>query len=94
MLRTNNTLHNQLLASANDIYWQPLYQPITGYVRRTAQEFLHHLTTTYTSFDKSTRRSVVNAMEVAWNGGPFEIVIGQIEHGSLAFAQAGHAFND
>jgi hypothetical protein len=94
MLRTDNTLRNQLLASADDIYWRPLFQPITGYGRRTAREFIHHLTTTYAAFDESTRRSIVSAMEVAWNGGPFEIVIGQIEHGSLAFAQAGHAYND
>jgi hypothetical protein len=88
MLQTDNELRNQLLNTADRVYWSALYQPITGYGRRTAHELISHLQQNYASFDEITSGSIDASMDVAWSGGPFEYVIAQIEEGARAFADA------
>jgi hypothetical protein len=94
MRQVDTALRNQLLQSTDDIYWRPLFQPITGYGRRTANEFVVHLKEHYAAFDEQIRAGTVAAMETPWSGGPFEIPIMQIEEGASAFALAGQPFTD
>jgi hypothetical protein len=94
MRQVDTALRNQLLQSTDDIYWRQLFQPITGYGRRTAAEFIAHIKGHYAAFDEQIRAGTVAAMETPWTGGPFEIPIMQIEEGANAFAQAGQPFND
>lgn len=94
MLQTDTTIRNQLLAAHNDVYWRALFQPIVGYGRRTARDFLAHIVEKYAKFDEATRSLVVASMEAPWSGGPFKVVISQIDEGANAFTAAGAALND
>ena len=75
MLQVETALRNQLLQAADDIYWRPLFQPVTGFGRRTALDFLTHIKAHYAAFDESVRANTLSTMNNGWSGEPFKIPI-------------------
>ena len=58
------------------------------------RDFIHHIVTCYADFDEATRATVTASMEMPWTGGPFEIVISQIENGAAAYLAAGTVMDE
>ena len=81
-------IRNQQLASADDIYWKALEQPLIGYGQRTARELNAHLMRRYAKFTEEVRVETETAMSAPWTGGPFESAINQINMGAATYAQA------
>jgi hypothetical protein len=89
MRATERNLRNQLLAAADDVYWQRLRHVRLGYNMCSIQDMLNHLIESYGRFTKTERKEVTSRMEVPWEGGPLEFVIQQISNAADAFALAG-----
>jgi hypothetical protein len=89
MRATERNLRNQLLAAADDVYWQRLRHVRLGYNMCSIQNTLNHLIESYGRFTETERKEVTSCMEVPWEGGPLEFVIQQISDAADAFALAG-----
>jgi hypothetical protein len=89
MRATERNLRNQLLAAADNIYWQRLPHVRLGYNMCSIQDMLYHLIESYGRFTETERKEVASRMEVPWEGGPLEFVIQQISDAANAFALAG-----
>jgi hypothetical protein len=89
MRATERNLRNQLLAAADDVYWQRLRHVRLGYNMCSIQDMLNHLIESYGRFTETERKEVTSCMEVPWEGGPLEFVIQQISDAADAFALAG-----
>jgi hypothetical protein len=89
MRATERNLRNQLLAAADDVYWQRLCHVRLGNNMCSIQDMLNHLIESYGRFTKTERKEVASRMEVPWEGRPLEFVIQQISDAANAFALAG-----
>ena len=94
MRKTEVELRNQLLAAADDIYFRPLRHPTLGYAPNTVRQLLTHLRTTYGRFTEAERKAVTSRLNTPWEGGPFEVVIEQIEDAANAFNMGGTPMTD
>jgi hypothetical protein len=93
-LAVKTAIRNQLLASADDVYWTSLRQPLVGYGQRGPREFLECMTTRYAQFTENVRESTNLQMDASWTKGPFEVVINQINRGATLYSEAGQIMSD
>jgi hypothetical protein len=82
-------LRKMLLDSSDDLYWSLLRHEELLYSNRTVRELLSHMETVYGDFTDTERNEINSRMKVPWEGGPFEIVITQIQAASAALGLAG-----
>jgi hypothetical protein len=87
-------LAQMLFAAAEEIWWEELELPLTGYGTRRARDFVEHMLTNYAQLDEETRKKTKADMEQPWTAGPFEPVISRIQKGAATFAQAGNPMSD
>jgi hypothetical protein len=88
MRATERNLRNQLLAAADNVYWQRLRHVRLGYNMCSIQDMLNHLIESYGQFTETEGKEVTIRMEVPWEGRPLEFVIQQISDAADAFALA------
>jgi hypothetical protein len=84
-LAVKTAIRNQLLASADDVYWTSLKQPLVGYGQRGPRDFLTSMMDRYAQFTETVRETTNEHMDVQWTTGPFEVVVNQINHGATLY---------
>ena len=84
-LAVTTAIRNQLLASADNVYWTSLKQPLVGYGQRGPRDFINSMTGRYAQFTETVRRTTNKHMDVPWTTGPFEVVVNQINHGATLY---------
>ena len=84
-LAVKTAIRNQLLASADDVYWTSLKQPLVGYGQRGPREFITSMVARYAQFTETVRENTNKHMDVPWTTGPFEVVINQVNHGAILY---------
>jgi len=84
---TERDLRNQLLAAADDVYWQRLRHIRLGYNMCSIRDMLNHLIESSGRFTETERKELASRMEVPWEGGPLEFVIQQISNAPLLAQQ-------
>jgi hypothetical protein len=84
-LAVKTAIRNQLLASADDVYWTSLKQPLVGYGQRGPRDFLTLMAAKYAQFTETVRATTNQHMDVPWTTGPFEVVVNQIDHGATLY---------
>ena len=78
-------IRNQILVSADNVYWTSLKQPLVGYGQRDPRNFLKWMTDRYAQFTETVRETTNQHMDVPWTMGPFEVVVNQIDHGATLY---------
>jgi hypothetical protein len=84
---TERDLRNQLLAAADDVYWQRLRHIRLGYNMCSIRDMSNHLIESSGRFTETERKELASRMEVPWEGGPLEFVIQQISNAPLLAQQ-------
>jgi regulator of replication initiation timing len=90
---TDAALAQMLFAAADEVWWEELEKPLTGYGTRRAREFVEHMLKNYAQLDEETRKKTKMEMEQPWSSGPFEPVISRIQKGAATFAQSGNVMS-
>ena len=90
----DSTLAQMLLSSADEIWWEELEKPLTGYGNIRAIDFVTHMLNNYAKMDEETRSKTKQDMETPWTTGPLETVVGRIQKGAATLSQGGIQSND
>jgi len=77
-------LHNQLLKSADDTYFEELEDLEYGYTQLSVHALVTHHLDNYGGYTESDGKELRCLMEVPWEGGPFQVVVQQLLHGAKA----------
>lgn len=85
LCNTERDIRNQLIASADDVYWRTLRHSDQGYNTCTIQTLLTHMIDTYGPITEAERMDVEARMNVPWEGGPLEYAIRQIRDATDAY---------
>jgi hypothetical protein len=83
-----------LLNCADEIWWEELEKPLTGYGNIRAHQFVTHMLTNYAKMDEETRSKTKADMEAPWTLGPLEAVVGRIQRGATTLTQGGIQYNE
>jgi hypothetical protein len=90
MRQVQTKLRNMLLESSDDLCWSVLRHEELLCSNRTVRELLDHISTVHGEFSDTERKDINKRMAMPWEGGPFEVVIAQIQSASTALGLAGH----
>lgn len=94
LMQVHNELRNQILASADEMFFTELRHPMFRYGQVTVLELLEHLETNYGTANEDCIGPLKEAWTTPWTGGPIEELILQVNDGAHKLEVAGRHQSD